>query len=209
MMKSKQMALCGLLTALAVVLMILAGAMGIGTFAGPVLAMAALLPVLEEYGPKAAAITYAAAAILGLLLVPETELAMVYAAFGWYPILRPRLDRLLPSRPLRMLVKLALSTAVILLLYGVLLRLLGMTADLLGASSLFNLTLLVMGDVIFLLTDRALERLAVLWHRNLRKRFSRRHKKSCLTFRQDFLLFFLFVELLPDRLSRVLGHHSG
>ena len=98
MMKSKQMALCGLLTALAVVLMILAGAMGIGTFAGPVLAMAALLPVLEEYGPKAAAITYAAAAILGLLLVPETELAMVYAAFGWYPILRPRLDRLLPSR---------------------------------------------------------------------------------------------------------------
>ena len=98
---------------------------------------------------------------------------MVYAAFGWYPILRPRLDRLLPSRPLRMLVKLALSTAVILLLYGVLLRLLGMTADLLGASSLFNLTLLVMGDVIFLLTDRALERLAVLWHRNLRKRFFR------------------------------------
>ena len=104
MMKSKQMALCGLLTALAVVLMISAGAMGIGTFAGPVLAMAALLPVLEEYGPKAAALTYAAAAILALLLVPEPELAMVYAAFGWYPILRPRLDRLLPSRPLRMLV---------------------------------------------------------------------------------------------------------
>ena len=72
-----------------------------------------------------------------------------------------------------MLVKLALSTAVILLLYGVLLRLLGMTADLLGASRLFNLTLLVMGDVIFLLMDRALERLAVLWHRKLRKRFFR------------------------------------
>ena len=60
-MKSKQMALCGLLTALAVVVMILAGAIGIGTFAGPVLAMAALLPVLEEYGSKAAAAAYAAA----------------------------------------------------------------------------------------------------------------------------------------------------
>ena len=173
MMKSKQMALCGLLTALAVVLMILAGAMGIGTFAGPVLAMAALLPVLEEYGPRTAGAAYGAVALLALLLVPDRETALVYVCFGWYPILRPRLDRLLPSRPLRMLVKLALSTAVILLLYGVLLRLLGMTADLLGASSLFNLTLLVMGDVIFLLTDRALERLAVLWHRNLRKRFFR------------------------------------
>ena len=87
---------------------------------------------------------------------------MVYAAFGWYPILRPRLNRWLPSRLLRVLVKLALSTAVILLLYGVLLRLLGMTADLLGASPLFNLTLLVTGVVIFLLSDRAMERLTGL-----------------------------------------------
>ena len=171
--QSRKIALCGVLCALAVVILLLGGLLAVAIYCAPLLAMAVLLPVLEEYGPKAAAITYAAAAILGLLLVPETELAMVYAAFGWYPILRPRLDRLLPSRPLRMLVKLALSTAVILLLYGVLLRLLGMTADLLGASSLFNLTLLVMGDVIFLLTDRALERLAVLWHRNLRKRFFR------------------------------------
>ena len=54
-MKSKQMALCGLLTALAVVVMILAGAIGIGTFAGPVLAMAALLPVPEEAATPAAA----------------------------------------------------------------------------------------------------------------------------------------------------------
>ena len=45
-MKSRQMALCGLLCALAVVVMILAGSIGIGTFAGPVLAMAVLLPVL-------------------------------------------------------------------------------------------------------------------------------------------------------------------
>ena len=49
-MKSRQMALCGLLCALAVVVMILAGSIGIGTFAGPVLAMAVLLPVLEEFG---------------------------------------------------------------------------------------------------------------------------------------------------------------
>jgi hypothetical protein len=48
-MKSKQMALCGLLTALAVVFMVLASAIGIGTFAGPLLAMIALLPLLEEY----------------------------------------------------------------------------------------------------------------------------------------------------------------
>lgn len=171
-MKSKQMALCGLLTALAVVVMVLTGTIGIGTFAGPVLAMAVLLPVLEEYGGKAAALTYAAAAILGLLIVPEPELALVYAAFGWYPILRPKLNRI-PSRPLRLAVKILLCTAVILLLYGVLLRLLGMTADLMGSTPLFNLFLLVLGVLTFLLTDLALERLTFLWRKKFRKRFFR------------------------------------
>lgn len=171
-MKSKQMALCGLLTALAVVVMILAGAIGIGTFAGPVLAMAVLLPVLEEYGPKAAAAAYAAAAILALLLVSEPELALVFAAFGWYPILRPRIARI-PSRLLRLVLKIIICTAVILALYGVLLRFLGLTADLMDAAPLFNLVLLVLGNVTFLLLDLALERLSALWRRKLRKRFFR------------------------------------
>ena len=171
-MKSKQMALCGLLTALAVVVMILAGAIGIGTFAGPVLAMAVLLPVLEEYGPKAAAAAYAAAAILALLLVPEPELALVFAAFGWYPILRPRIARI-PSRFLRLVLKSGICPAVILVLYGVLLRFLGLTADLMDAAPLFNLVLLVLGNVTFLLLDLALERLSALWRRKLRKRFCR------------------------------------
>ena len=172
-MKSKQMALCGLLTALAVVLMILAGAMGIGTFAGPVLAMAALLPVLEEYGPKAAAITYAAAAILGLLLVPETELAMVYAAFGWYPILRPRIAAL-PSLPARIGCRLAVYALAVFALYGVVVRLFGLTAVLeeLGGAML-TAVLAVLGFAVFLLLDLALGRLTVLWHRKLRRRFLR------------------------------------
>lgn len=171
-MKSRQMALCGLLVALAVVVMVLAGVIGIGTFAGPVLAMAVLLPALEEYGAKTGALAYVATAILGLLIIPEPELAWVYAAFGWYPALRPRLNRI-SSRLLRLAVKILLCTVVILLLYGVLLRLLGMTADLAGAAPLFNLLLLVLGVCTFLLTDLALERLTFLWRKKFRNRFFR------------------------------------
>lgn len=169
-MKSKQMALCGLLCALAVVVMVLASAIGIGTFIGPMLAMAALLPVLEEYGPKAMAVAYVATAILGILLVPEVEMAMVYAAFGWYPLLRSKLNRL-PSFFLQLVVKALLGGGVILLLYGVLLRALGMTADLQEATKAFNLLLLVLGVVTFLTIDVALEHLTFLWHNKFRKRF--------------------------------------
>ena len=171
-MKSKRMALCGLLTALAVVCMVLSGAIGIGTYVGPVLAMVVLLPVLEEYGTKIAAVSYVAAAILALLLVPELELALVYAALGWYPLLRPHLDRI-PRRPLRLVIKASLFTAVILLLYGLLLRAFGMTTDLLDAAPLFNLILLIMGVCTLLITDLALARLTFLWHKQFRRRFFR------------------------------------
>ena len=171
-MTARRMALCGLLTALAVVILLLTGALGIGTFVGPVLAMAVLLPVYEEYGGKAALTAYAAAAILGILLVADVELAWVYAAFGWYPSLRPRVEKI-PSRLLRILVKLGICTAVCLLLYGVVLRLLGLTADLLEGTVTFNLLLLIMGNMVFLLMDTALARLTHLWHRKLRKHLFR------------------------------------
>ena len=171
-MKSKQMALCGLLTALAVVWMIFSGSIGIGTYLGPVLAMVILLPIQEEYGGKTAAIAYVAAAILGLLLVPELELALVYAALGWYPLLRPYLNQI-PGRLVRLVIKAGLFTAVILILYGLLLRMFGMTADLLESTAMFNLFLLILGVFTLLITDLAFDRLTFLWQKRLRKRFFR------------------------------------
>ncbi|MDO4315241.1 MAG: hypothetical protein Q4C45_05640 [Oscillospiraceae bacterium] len=170
MMSSRQMALCGVLTALAVVILLLGGATGIGTFAAPVLAMAALLPVLEEYGAKSAGTAYGAAALLALLLAPDRELALVYAGFGWYPILRPRIARI-SSRLARTAARLVICNGVILVLYGALLRLLGLTADLAGASRVMNAALLVLGNLVFLLLDVVLARLTNLWRRKLRKRF--------------------------------------
>lgn len=171
-MKSKQIALCGLLCALAVTLLLLGGILGIGTFAGPILAMAVLLPILEEYGSKTAAAAYGAAAILALLLVPDQETALVFVAFGWYPLLRPQLVGI-HSRPVRLLVKLAVCNIIIAVLYGLVLRLMGLTADLLDAARWMNLLLLVMGNITFLIMDLALERLTILWRRKLRKRFFR------------------------------------
>ena len=56
-------------------------------------------------------------------------------------------------------------------LYGLVLHLLGLTADLAGASRLLNVILLVMGNLVFLLLDLVLARLTNLWRRKLRRRF--------------------------------------
>ena len=171
--QSRKVALCGVLCGLAVVVLLLGGLFSLAVYCAPLLAMAVLLPVLEEYGPRTAGAAYGAVALLALLLVPDRETALVYVCFGWYPILRPRIAAL-PSLPVRLVCRLGVCGLSMFLLYGVTIRLLGLTAvtEELGGGWL-TAALAVMGCAVFLLLDLALGRLTVLWHRKLRRRFLR------------------------------------
>ena len=172
--QSRKVALCGVLCGLAVVVLLLGGLFSLAVYCAPLLAMAVLLPVLEEYGPGTAGAAYGAVAILALLLVPARETALVYVFFGWYPILRPRIAAL-PSLPVRLVCRLGVCGLSMFLLYGVTIRLLGLTAvtEELGGGWL-TAALAVMGCAVFLLLDLALGRLTVLWRRKLRRRFFRK-----------------------------------
>ena len=169
-MKSREIALCGMMNALAVVLLSLGGMVPIATYCAPLLAMAVLLPVQEEYGNKLAITAWVSVSLLALMLTPDRETALVYVFFGWYPVVRPRIAAL-PSRLVRLAVKLIIANGTILLLYGLVLQLMGLTADLLEGTFLLNAALLIMGNIVFLLLDLALARLTVLWHRKFRKYF--------------------------------------
>ena len=172
--QSRKVALCGVLCGLAVVFLLLGGLFSLAVYCAPLLAMAVLLPVLEEYGPGTAGAAYGAVAILALLLVPDRETALVYVFFGWYPLLRPRIAAL-PSLPVRLVCRLGVCGLSMFLLYGVAIRLLGLTAvtEELGGGWL-TAALAVMGCAVFLLLDLALGRLTVLWRRKLRRRFFRK-----------------------------------
>ena len=172
--QSRKVALCGVLCGLAVVLLLLGGLFSLAVYCAPLLAMAVLLPVLEEYGPGTAGAAYGAVAILALLLVPDRETALVYVFFGWYPLLRPRIAAL-PSLPVRLVCRLGVCGLSMFLLYGVTIRLLGLTAvtEELGGGWL-TAALAAMGCAVFLLLDLALGRLTVLWRRKLRRRFFRK-----------------------------------
>ena len=169
-MTGRNLALCGVLTALAAVLLLAGSLFPAALFCAPLLAMAALLPVLEEAGCRAAAVSYAAAALLALLLAADRETALVYLFFGWYPLLRPQVNRL-PGRLLRLVVKLALCGGAVFLLYGLTWKLLGLPAA--PDSRLLNAAALLLGGLVFLLMDAALERMTLLWRQKLRRRLFR------------------------------------
>ena len=77
--KTRVLALGAILSALAVVVMMLGGLIPAATFCCPILAGFVLIPVLFEGGAAMALCAWGAAAILSLLLGPDKEAAMLYA----------------------------------------------------------------------------------------------------------------------------------
>ena len=149
--ESQKIALCGMLGALSVVLLLLGSALQIGTYAAPMLAAFLLIPVLEEYGTRYALTLYVCVAILAVLFVPETELALFYVlVMGYYPVLRVKLNGVKSTVLVYLLLFALLGPAVLdeLLADGT-----GMLAALLAA-----------GNLSFWLCDRALAALTRYYH---------------------------------------------
>ena len=149
------MAMGGILAALAVVIMSLGTMIPVATYTAPVLCMMLLQMVLRICGRRTAWAWYGAVALLALLMAPDKEAAAVFLALGDYPILKPSFDRMRP----RWLWKGLYFDGVILALYWLLMHLMGMeqlTREFSEMGTVMTVVLLVMGNVVFFLTDRML-----------------------------------------------------
>ena len=106
--KTHELALCGVLCALAVAFLWLSGVIPLSTYVWPILASATLLPAREECRKSYAWSCFAAAAVLGLLLCADKEAALVFCFLGYYPLVKPNLDAI-SSKALRLFAKLGLA----------------------------------------------------------------------------------------------------
>ena len=151
------MALGGVLAALAVVIMSLGGLIPIATYVSPMLCAVLLQVVLLSCGHRVAWAWYGAVAILAVLLSPDKEAAAVFVFLGYYPIVKPRLEK--TKWP--WLWKAVLFNAVILTLYWLLMHLFGMDAlaeEFAEAGAVMTAVMLLLGNVIFFLLDRVLSK---------------------------------------------------
>lgn len=113
--------------------------------------------VLRMCGKRLTWAWFGAVAILGLLVGPDKESAMLFLLLGYYPIVKPSMDRL----PLSWLWKLLLFQCVVAIAYLILIYLLGMNQLVREYTELglwFFVAMLIMGNVTFLLLDKALDR---------------------------------------------------
>ena len=93
--KTQAVAVCGMMAALSVVLMVLGAALEIGLYAAPMLAGLCLLPVGERYGKKYQLALWVAVSALCVMLVRSPEQNLMYlCVFGIYPVLRTAFGKL-------------------------------------------------------------------------------------------------------------------
>lgn len=148
-------ALGGVLAALAVAIECMGTLIPVATFICPMLCMLLLAIVVRRSGNRIGWAWYGAVAILGALLAPDKEAAAVFIFLGYYPILKPKMDNL----PLKWLWKALLFNAAIVLMYWVLLHLFGMAelmAEFAEMGTVLTLVTLLMGNITFFLLDRLL-----------------------------------------------------
>ncbi len=150
-------ALGGVLAALAVVIMSMGTLIPVATYVCPMLSALILELVRKICGGRIAWAWYGSVAILSLLMAPDKEAAAVFLALGYYPIVKPKLD----TRKGKWLWKTLLFNSVILLTYWLLMHLFGfdqLAAEFGEMGAAMIAILLLLGNVTFFLLDKLLEK---------------------------------------------------
>ena len=145
------------MAALATVIMSLGGLIPVATFTCPMFCMLLLAFVTRMCGRRIGWAWYGAVSVLSLLLGPDKEAAAVFVFLGFYPIVKPKLDRM----KLGLLLKAVLFNGLILVMYALLIRLFGMNQiaeEYRELGTVMTVVMLVLGNVTFFLLDRVLAR---------------------------------------------------
>lgn len=175
--------MCAVLCALAVVMLGLGAIIEVIDITAAAVASLVLLPILLCYGTKYAWLSYAVTGVLGVLLMPQSLGAWMFAGLtGFYPIVKQRLDRL--PRVLSWAVKLLLLAAVLLLYLGIFyFILLGGEGSLFDAflkgfgeeegTPLVAWAVIILSLFTYILFDLLIDRLLVLYYLRWQKRVER------------------------------------
>lgn len=164
--KSWAMAYCGIVAALCVALMLLGVVIPIAMFIAPAVAGFLIATVCVECGMQMALTAYAAVSLLALLFVPDKEVALIFTVLlGYYPLAKPKFERIRPAL-LRCVCKLLLCNGAVLAMYGLIYLLVPMgsiSQELRATATAAALATLAMGNVAFLLYDRALHNMLMMY----------------------------------------------
>lgn len=170
--KTKNTAVCGLMIALSVVLMLLTTLVPVFMYVIPIVTGLLVLFVADISDKKWALGVYFSTAFLSLLLITDKEAALTYALFfGYYPLIKDIIEKL--PKALVWLLKLALFNAAAVGIGVISFYLFGVSGEEYNEFGKYTIPiLLIMANVAFILYDFCLTK-----NRFLLIRFSEKFKR--------------------------------
>ena len=149
-----KIALCAIIAALAVMLMLITSLIPVGTYALPCFAGVLLIAIVIEYGAKWALGVYAVVSVLSFFVAGDKEAVLYFAMlFGYYPVLKAFIEGKLKSKLVQYVLKFALFNA-------------AAVGSFFIATKLF----LAFGNLFFLLYDFALTTFVMFYVRKIREK---------------------------------------
>ncbi len=162
MKKAKITALCGMVTALSVVIMLASTLLPVLMYVLPIITSLGVLFISELSGKKWALGIYLSTAVLSMILLTDKETALTYTAFfGYYPLVKTPLEKL--PRVVAWIVKFIVFNCAAVFIGFVGVWLFGVSGE--EYSEFGRLTiplLLVLANAAFLVYDLALTKNGVL-----------------------------------------------
>lgn len=170
--KTFNIALCGLISALGVVIMMITAIIPTTTYAMPAMASLLLTVIVIETDKKWALASYFVVSVLSLLLVPDKESVAFYILFfGYYPIYKQVIESKIKHLWLQWLLKILVFSISAIIIYFIAILILGVPAD---EFTVFGINLpllfLIAGIAVFIIFDRAMTRVIVAYVIKLRKK---------------------------------------
>ena len=167
-----KVAVGGVFSAIALVLMMLTGVFPFGTYAFPVIAGVMLIVIYLEFGFRWSMLVYGVISIMSVLFVSDKEAALFFLLlFGYYPVVKSFIERI-KSKIVQYIIKLAIFNTAAVSVYFLMLFIFGMPAD---SFELFGVNIplifLIVGNFVFLIYDLAINVVVAQYLQKYRKFF--------------------------------------
>lgn len=180
MRESYKTTICGVTASLALVLMLLTYINPFLTYTSPPFAGMLLILIMLEVGIGWSFGTYTAISLLALFLLSDKEAAVMFVVFfGYYPMLRAKLETIIGNKIIRYIIELIVYNVSMVISVVVSMYVFGVDYDDFGEFGKFGFAmLLLLMNVIFVLYDFLLGKLIVAYHLSWQKKLRRIFQKK-------------------------------
>lgn len=176
MKKATRLAVCGIVTALSVMLLLLGGITFILAYTMPMLVGLFMIMLNCTFGKSSAWMTYAAASALSFMLVADKECMVMYVMFfGFYPIIQDSLNKI-KIPPLRILAKILIFNITVFAAQLLLVYVFGIPFLEEGEGKWLILLFAALMNVLFIFYDRIITVLRKLYETKLENKIKKYFK---------------------------------